>query len=85
MAGAQRLIYYTVLTWESSVFINRVVNFVAIGLALYILAVVYDIFSSDSILSQTVDCNYCKKSINEKVCLSFMKPHPRRDLTILGN
>lgn len=50
-----------------SIFISQIVNFVGIGLALYALAVVYQIISGDSIIDQTVECEYCKKDIDEEV------------------
>lgn len=48
-------------------FINKIVNFVGIGFALYALAIIYQIISSDSIIDQTVECQYCKKNISEEV------------------
>lgn len=50
------------------VFLNRVVNFLGLGLALYGLASLYQYFSNDSIIKHTIKCRYCKKSISSKVC-----------------
>ncbi|RYO75492.1 hypothetical protein DL766_009391 [Monosporascus sp. MC13-8B] len=48
------------------VFINRVINFVGIGVALYALAKVYQLFSKAPIIKATVKCRYCRKNINKK-------------------
>lgn len=54
----------------SRIFINRVVNFVGVGLSLYALASVYQYFSHDPIIKHTVKCKYCRKRISEKVSVS---------------
>ncbi|KAK7755199.1 hypothetical protein SLS62_002704 [Diatrype stigma] len=48
-------------------FINKIVNFMGIGLALYALAILYQTISRDSIIDQTVECKYCTKNISEEV------------------
>ncbi|KAK1752119.1 large-conductance mechanosensitive channel, partial [Echria macrotheca] len=47
-------------------FLNRLINFVGVGLSLYGLASVYQCFSRDPIIKHTVKCRYCRKYINEK-------------------
>jgi len=63
------------------VFINRVINFVGIGVALYALAKLYQLFSKAPIIKATVKCRYCRKSINEKVGLPVYPPRPVIRLT----
>jgi len=48
-------------------FIYQVVSFVMIGLALYALAHLYTLMSTDPIIKHTKKCKYCKQRINEKV------------------
>ena len=48
------------------VFLNKVVNFIGIGLSLYLLALTYQYFSHDPIIKHTVKCQYCRKRISEK-------------------
>ena len=59
-------------------FINKVLNFTGVGLALYIVASFYEWVSSDSIIKATVKCKYCRKRISEKVSACY-------ELTILFN
>ncbi|RDL38676.1 uncharacterized protein BP5553_03016 [Venustampulla echinocandica] len=48
-------------------FINKLVNFVGVGFALYVVAALYDRFGgSDPIVKHTVKCKYCRKRINYK-------------------
>ena len=51
----------------SSNFINKVFNFLGIGVALYTVALVYGWASSDSVIKHTVKCKFCRKRISEKV------------------
>jgi large conductance mechanosensitive channel len=51
----------------SRTFINKFVNFLGVGLALYGLAGTYQYFSHDPIIKHMVKCKYCRKRINEKV------------------
>lgn len=37
------------------------------GLALYVIANIYDTMSSESIIKTTVKCRYCRKRISSKV------------------
>ncbi len=50
-----------------SIFINKVVDFLGVGLSLYALAGLYQYISRDPILKRTVKCKYCRKRISEKV------------------
>lgn len=52
---------------QDSIFINKVINFLGLGLSLYALAGTYQYFSHDPIIKHTVKCKYCRKRINEKV------------------
>lgn len=52
---------------RNSTFINKILNFLGVGLALYIVALIYEWASSDSIIKTTVKCKYCRKRISEKV------------------
>ena len=54
-----------------STFINKVFNFIGIGVALYTVALVYGWASNDSVIKHTVKCKYCRKRISEKVVNSF--------------
>ncbi|KAH8592810.1 large-conductance mechanosensitive channel [Bisporella sp. PMI_857] len=58
-------------------FLNKVFNFMGVGMALYTVASVYEWCSNDSIIKCTVKCKYCKKRISEKAlrcvnCTSWM-------------
>lgn len=50
------------------VFLNKTMNFIGLGMALYGLASLYEYFSKDPIIKHTVKCRYCRKHVNEKVC-----------------
>ncbi|KAH8085950.1 hypothetical protein BXZ70DRAFT_554534 [Cristinia sonorae] len=47
-------------------FLDKLVSFVGVGLALYFLATLYGFFSKDSIIKHTMKCAYCKKEISQK-------------------
>ncbi|KAL2037906.1 hypothetical protein N7G274_009381 [Stereocaulon virgatum] len=47
-------------------FLNKIFNFLGIGLALYTIANVYTWVSNDAIIKNTVKCKYCRKRISEK-------------------
>ncbi|KAK8079854.1 gated mechanosensitive channel [Apiospora hydei] len=54
------------------VFINKCVNFLGVGLSLYLLARVYQCISPEPIIKHTVKCRYCKKEISDKVeCYTY--------------
>ncbi|PSS02199.1 large-conductance mechanosensitive channel [Coniella lustricola] len=48
------------------VFLNKALNFIGLGLALFSLASIYEAFSTDPIVKRTVKCRYCKKYISER-------------------
>lgn len=47
-------------------FLNKVFNFLGVGLALYLVASVYEWMSTDTIIKHTVKCKYCRKTISSK-------------------
>jgi len=47
-------------------FLNKIINFFGVGLALYTVASTYEWISNDSIIKHTVKCKYCRKRISEK-------------------
>lgn len=49
------------------VFLNKTLNFIGLGSALYALAGLYQYLSKDPIIKHMVKCRYCRKNINEKV------------------
>jgi hypothetical protein len=53
--------------FRNSVFINKILNFLGVGLALYAVASTYEWASNDSIIKHTVKCKYCRKRISVKV------------------
>jgi large conductance mechanosensitive channel len=55
------------LTDWDSFFLNRLLNFMGVGLSLYGLAALYQYVSRDPIIKHMVKCRYCRKRINEKV------------------
>ena len=48
-------------------FINQIVSFMGVGVALYFLAEFYQWLSKDPIIKHTKKCQYCRTRINEKV------------------
>ena len=60
------------LTRHFRTFINKVFNFLGIGISLYIIANVYTWVSNDAVIKNTVKCKFCRKRISEKVCLCFV-------------
>ncbi|KAK2613684.1 hypothetical protein N8I77_000577 [Diaporthe amygdali] len=49
------------------VFLNKTLNFIGLGTALYALAGLYQYLSKDPIIKHMVKCRYCRKRVNEKV------------------
>ncbi|KAH7383479.1 large-conductance mechanosensitive channel [Cadophora sp. MPI-SDFR-AT-0126] len=47
-------------------FFNKIINFLGVGLALYVIASLYDTMSNESIIKITVKCRYCRKRISGK-------------------
>ena len=62
----------------SSVFLNKIVNFLGVGFALYGVASLYEMLApGDPIVKHMVKCKYCRKRISVKVrllSLSFTFP-----------
>ena len=58
-----------VSTWltDNSSFLDKVINFFGIGIALYVVAQAYTWMSNDAIVKHMVKCKYCRKRISEKV------------------
>ncbi|KAL1861286.1 hypothetical protein Daus18300_008962 [Diaporthe australafricana] len=48
------------------VFLNKTLNFIGLGTALYALAGLYQYLSKDPIIKHMVKCRYCRKRVNEK-------------------
>ncbi|KAI0008001.1 gated mechanosensitive channel [Xylariaceae sp. FL0662B] len=48
------------------VFVNKFVNFLGMGVALYALASLYQWVSKDNIIKHSAKCPYCKKRVSEK-------------------
>ncbi|ETS83289.1 hypothetical protein PFICI_05165 [Pestalotiopsis fici W106-1] len=66
------------------VFVNKVFEFLGMGLALYGLAVLYESLSHDPIIKHTVKCRYCKKPVNVKAlrcinCTSWLDGREEKD------
>ncbi|KAL7629086.1 hypothetical protein AAE478_000604 [Parahypoxylon ruwenzoriense] len=64
-------------------FINKVISFLGMGLALYGLASLYQCLSKDPIIKHTVKCRYCKKLVSEKAircvnCTSWLDGREER-------
>jgi len=65
-------------------FINKVLNFLGVGLALYAVASIYEWGSNDSIIKHTVKCKYCRKWISVKAkrcvnCTSWLDGREERN------
>ena len=56
---------------RNSTFLNKILNFLGVGLALYAVASLYEWGSNDSIIKHTVKCKYCRKWISQKVRYIF--------------
>ncbi|KAF9562996.1 ion channel [Agrocybe pediades] len=69
-------------------FLDNLVNFLGVGLALYCIANVYGYFSHDSIIRHTVKCPYCRKEISVKakrcpMCTSWMDGREDKETSAL--
>ncbi|KAI1779585.1 gated mechanosensitive channel [Hypoxylon cercidicola] len=65
------------------VFLNRIINFLGIGLALYGLASLYQCLSDDPIIKRSVKCRYCKTNVSSKAircvnCTSWLDGREER-------
>ncbi|KAF8960467.1 ion channel [Flammula alnicola] len=70
-------------------FLDQFVNFVGIGVTLYILANVYGYFSHESIIKHTVKCPYCRKEIGSKakrcpMCTTWLDGREEKDTSALA-
>ncbi|KAJ3536635.1 hypothetical protein NMY22_g5942 [Coprinellus aureogranulatus] len=54
------------LIWTYGSFLDELMSFMGIGLALYLIANVYGMFSKDPIIKSVVKCPYCKKAVSAK-------------------
>jgi hypothetical protein len=62
---------------HSRAFVNKLVNFLGVGLALYFVAALYDLSgNSDPIIKHMVKCKYCRKKISSRVYYHFFNPVP---------
>lgn len=65
------------------IFLNKVINFLGVGLALYGLASLYQCLSHDPIIKHTVKCRYCGKNVGFKAircvnCTSWLDGREER-------
>ncbi|CAK7220210.1 hypothetical protein SBRCBS47491_004111 [Sporothrix bragantina] len=65
------------------IFLNRVINFLGVGISLYALASTYQYFSHDPIIKHTIKCKYCRKLISDKAlrcvnCTSWLDGREER-------
>ncbi|KDR75563.1 hypothetical protein GALMADRAFT_268127 [Galerina marginata CBS 339.88] len=70
-------------------FIDQLVNFIGIGVILYIIANIYGYFSKDSIIRHTVKCTYCRKEISSKakrcpMCTSWLDGREDKETSALS-
>ena len=63
-------------------FLDHLVNFIALGLMLYVVASVYGLLAKESIITHTIKCPYCRKSISAKVSHLFASPFVTGDLSL---
>ncbi|KAH8811582.1 putative ion channel [Xylogone sp. PMI_703] len=47
-------------------FLNKLLNFIGVGLALYLIATLYEYLSHDPVIKHTVKCKFCRKRISVK-------------------
>lgn len=66
-------------------FLNKIINFMGVGFALYALASVAELVSEDPIIKHTVKCKYCRKRINAKAlrCINCTSKNSSRIMLIL--
>lgn len=64
------------------VFLDKTINFVGLGLALYALAGAYQYLSRDPIIKHSVKCRYCKRKTLEEVSIAVFFPL-RFDLVVI--
>ncbi|PPQ67953.1 hypothetical protein CVT26_005833 [Gymnopilus dilepis] len=69
-------------------FLDELVNFIGLGLVLYLVANIYGYISKDSIITHTVKCTYCRKEISAKarrcpMCTSWLDGREDKETTAL--
>lgn len=74
------------LVWAWGNFLDKVLRFLLIALALFIIARIYGWASSDPIIKKQVKCKYCRKYISEKArrcvnCTSWLDGREEQALT----
>jgi hypothetical protein len=58
---------------QNRAFVNKLVNFLGVGLALYFVAALYDLSgNSDPIIKHMVKCKYCRKKISSRVRIALL-------------
>ncbi|KAF8808494.1 gated mechanosensitive channel [Phlegmacium glaucopus] len=70
-------------------FTDKLVNFFVIGLALYLIARLYEYLSTDSIIKHTIKCPFCRKEISSKakrcaMCTSWLDGREERETSALA-
>ncbi|KAF8911606.1 ion channel [Gymnopilus junonius] len=69
-------------------FFDELVNFIGLGLVLYLVANIYGYFSKDSIIKNTTKCTYCRKEIGSKakrcpMCTSWLDGREDKETSVL--
>ncbi|KAH8681360.1 large-conductance mechanosensitive channel [Xylariales sp. PMI_506] len=64
-------------------FLNKCINFMGLGIALYMLAIAYEYTSQDPIIKHQTKCRYCKKYISKRAircvnCTSWLDGREER-------
>lgn len=52
---------------ENRSFVDKVINFFVLGLALYVLAQGYSWATEDNVVKRQVKCRFCRKRVSDKV------------------
>jgi len=76
--------------WTYGSFIDEMLNFVGVGIALYFLATLYGACTKDSIIRYTVHCQYCRKEISAKakrcpLCTSWLDGREDKETSALAH
>jgi large conductance mechanosensitive channel len=72
--GRRKMIYNTIqqalddgaIVWPYGSFLDKVVRFILIALALFTIAKTYSWAAGDNIVKRQIKCKYCRKYISEK-------------------
>jgi large conductance mechanosensitive channel len=54
------------IVWAWGNFLDKVLRFFVLAVALFLVAKTYSLASKDNIIKRQVKCKYCRKYINEK-------------------